>query len=549
MLSDSLLWTMRVGADRIESPERPTSGDVETIAHYNWDTGMFTGNYWLQEDAIVDRRQAATDLSRFAGGPLGSHEVKFGLQYSDMAWARAVCFTGTAGGVGCTPGMSGHVFGDIVDEEGVVLPSWLLENDPTGEQVFSGDLWVAYAQDTWRPTPRLSVKLGLRYDRILYANDVGDRVADMSEWQPRVGLAWDLSGDAKNLLRASVGRFMDPSTLGLPVATTSQWPTDYNWWSCSTWGPIFGIPPDSCQVTADAYGLWWRDDSEGWDPHGWFLNPAVDIIPGGSSTPIDADLKAAYSDQLVLGYERELWQRSSVELSYVNKKTRQLFDDTCQGNLPEPSEGADCSFMVLANLPQLRRDYKAFLVSFESRGLDWLTIRASYIYSESTGKTGDWYGFDVYPWHFENRDGYLGDHRRHYLRIHGFVLLPYQFSIGFGASATSAFRWTPIADVVDAWLMPEIQEIQGMPNGAYFLEPRGSREGYSWNQLDLQFSKGFRLGSRTRLELILSVLNVFSTEHPEWVCESISGCGDFELGDPISWQTPRSWELGVRFEF
>ena len=37
VLSDSLLWTMRMGADRIESPERPTSGDVETIAHYNWD--------------------------------------------------------------------------------------------------------------------------------------------------------------------------------------------------------------------------------------------------------------------------------------------------------------------------------------------------------------------------------------------------------------------------------------------------------------------------------------------------------------------------------
>ena len=163
-----------------------------------------------------------------------------------------------------------------------------------------------------------------------------------------------------------------------------------------------------------------------------------------------------------------------------------------------------------------------------------------------TGNTGDWDGFDVYPWHFDNRQGYLGNHRRHYLRIHGFVPLPYQFSIGFNASAHSAFRWTPLADVADTEDMPEIED---MPYGNYFVEPRGNREGYSWSQLDLQFSKGFRLASRIRLELILSVLNVFSTEHPDSVCDSISGCGDYQLGDPIDWQTPRSWEVGVRFEF
>jgi outer membrane receptor protein involved in Fe transport len=501
---------------------------------------MWTGNHPFQEDAISDRRQATTDLSWFAGGPLGSHEVKFGLQYSDMAWASDECFTGTAGGAGCTPGVSGHVFLDdvVADAES---PYWMWEQDPTGERVFAGDLWVAYAQDTWRPTPRLSAKLGLRYDRIIYANDAGDRVADMGEWQPRVGLAWDLTGDAKNLLRASVGRFMDPGTLLLPEAAASRWPTDYNWQSCSTIGPDWGIDPDLCQITADAWGLWWRNDPEGWDPHGWFLYPAFHIGPGGSSTPIDPGLKAAYSDQLVLGYERELWPRTSVELSYVNKKTRQLFDDTCQGNIPEPSEGAECSFMVIANLPQLRRDYEAFFVSFESQSLDWLTIRASYTYSESTGSTGSWDDFDHYPWHFDNRHGYLGNHLHHYLRIHGFVLLPYDVAIGFNASATSAFRWTPVEDFYDIWEMPD---------GNYFVEPRGSREGHSWNQLDLQFSKGFRLASRSRLELILSVLNVFSNEHPTRVCDLIRGCSEeYQLGDPTDWQTPRSWEVGVRFEF
>ena len=42
---------------------------------------------------------------------------------------------------------------------------------------------------------------------------------------------------------------------------------------------------------------------------------------------------------------------------------------------------------------------------------------------------------------------------------------------------------------------------------------------------------------------------MFSTEHPYRVCDSISGCGDYQLGDPIGWEIPRSWEIGVRFEF
>jgi len=541
MLSDSLLWTMRVGADRSDYVEQPTTGDLESISHLNLTTERSTGNHPSQQYGVTDRRQAATDLSWFVGGPVGSHEVKAGLQYTDTDISGTGCLTGTPGGARCEPGVSGLQFWDTV-ESGVEFPLLMWEVDPGDEVDLSGDLWAVYAQDTWRPIPRLSAKLGLRYDRVSYDNDVGERVADMGLWQPRIGLAWDLSGDAKNLLRGSVGRFMDPNTFQLPMWASTSSATQYRWTSCSFALPQLEFDPSLCQWLAGAVGLWWRDDPEGWDPHGWFLDPVFDIIGGAGATRVDPDLRAAYSDQLVLGYERELWPRTSVELSYVHKRSRQLFEDTCGGNIPEPSEGADCGFLFMTNLPQLRRNYEAVIVSFESRGFGWLTMRASYTYAESTGNqnSNNSDDFDIYPWHFENRFGYLQNHYRHNLRIHGYVLLPYDLILGFNADAASAWRWTPVADSGD---IPE------MPLGQYFVEPRGNREGYSWYQLDLQFSKGFRLASRLRLELILSALNVFSTEHPSWVCDSISGCGDYQLGDPTDWQTPRSWQVGVRFEF
>jgi hypothetical protein len=201
----------------------------------------------------------------------------------------------------------------------------------------------------------------------------------------------------------------------------------------------------------------------------------------------------------------------------------------------------------MTNLPQLKQDYNAFIVKLESRTLDWLTVLASYTLSESKGNAsflGRQDDFNVYPWHWENRYGYMWNHYLHNLKINGYVLLPLDFTIGFNAGWRSAFRWTPQKDRFD---IPE------MLYGSYFTEPRGSREGASYPWLDLQISKGFRIGP-THLDLIVSVLNVLSQETVTGVCDMVSGCGEIDgipvdLGDPTDWETPRRWEVGLRLTF
>ena len=80
------------------------------------------------------------------------------------------------------------------------------------------------------------------------------------------------------------------------------------------------------------------------------------------------------------------------------------------------------------------------------------------------------------------------------------------------------------------------------------VEPRGSRKEDGIYRLDLQLGKGFDLGP-TRLRLFGTVYNVLDSENPHKVCENVTGCGDFEMGDATSWQWPRRYELGVRVEF
>ena len=175
--------------------------------------------------------------------------------------------------------------------------------------------------------------------------------------------------------------------------------------------------------------------------------------------------------------------------------------------------------------------------------VDRLHVLASYTNSDSKGSiqsgnyaSGD---FDIYPFHFENRYGYLKNHRKHRVKASGFVYFPLDFGLGFSGVWGSPFRWTPVERA--GLISPSLW-------GNIFFEPRGNREGDEWSQLDVQATKAFDIG-RVRLQLIGAVLNLFDSENATDVCNRVSGCGEFALGEPTAWQQPRRYELGVRVEF
>jgi outer membrane receptor protein involved in Fe transport len=417
-----------------------------------------------------------------------------------------------------------------------------------GAQVYEGALWTAYVQDAWRVLPNLTLKLGVRYDQVSYDNNIGSQIADLTKFQPRIGGAWDITGDAKNVVRFNWGRFMHPSALTLPDFARAANEPSYRYYSCSTIGNYFwgwGVETaEECEAYALGAGYAAYDPGyDGTDPLGWFLHPAE--IYGAEQNEIDSGLKPSYADTLSIGYERQIANRASIEISYVDKKTKDIFEDTCTINLEEggPQEGP-CTGYLVTNLPWPTRDYQGVMLTLETRTLSWLTLIASYTYSESKGNLeysqGHNPAFDFYPWHFENRYGFLSDHRDHRFKLNGFVLLPYDFTIGFDGWYSSAFTWEPRQDSGGD---PDI------PYDEYFLEPRGSRDAFNSYRLDLQVTKGFTIANRLRLALIGTVYNTFSTEYGTDVCDIVYGCGEYEMGDATEWATPRRYEIGFRIEF
>jgi hypothetical protein len=95
---------------------------------------------------------------------------------------------------------------------------------PPGASKITNNEISLFAQDKWRVTPNVTLNYGLRWDVQLmpetvdppttaYAQFLGDprfpsdgTIPDQWDMiQPRLGLAWDLKGDAKSVLRASAG--------------------------------------------------------------------------------------------------------------------------------------------------------------------------------------------------------------------------------------------------------------------------------------------------------------------------------------------------------
>src|SRR5205823_6079927 len=99
-----------------------------------------------------------------------------------------------------------------------------------------------YFQDTWKTTTRLTLDLGLRYDRdfnLMGSNaQANSRTFQLLKaikspfagipqdytkgFSARVGFAYDLSGSGNNVLRGGYGLYIDQTFLNIPLFMIQQ---------------------------------------------------------------------------------------------------------------------------------------------------------------------------------------------------------------------------------------------------------------------------------------------------------------------------------------
>jgi len=597
VLSDSLLLSAQAGINRQELDAYPASGDLDTPGVYNLDTGVYSVNYNNAQFSDRDSDQYKASLTWFVDELAGSHELKGGVEYRNLEFAGNNFRTGDQSFLQLDAGLRQIDDADFNDDG---LVDFVLYNDSPGfrDVVESdGDLWTAYVQDVWRPMPNLTIRPGVRYDSAAYTNQAGAEVADFYEIQPRIGIAWDITGDAKNVLRVNAGRFMHPASVNLADTVSGRALSREVHLGLEYYCAFFGICDNQSAIDAGLGDPLITVDDAGNQQY-WYFDQDIGGAPFQSVDTLGVgELEAQYADQYTIGYERALWDETKVELQYVKKETRDLLEDVCNNNtwawgdgpapsLDDPSTWTDpagCNGFVLVNLDRLKRDYEGWIAKFETR-YRGLFVTANYTYSESEGNTEATAGrsyaagfYDEYPRDFYNTYGRLADDREHRFKVNGYWLLPLDFTVGFdffySSEAALDFQATcgslATADPADLAVNGVNGDLYAFCNGDtsgtfLLLEPRGSRRaGNDRYELDLQVSKGFNLGGNVRVEAIAAVLNAFSSEQGTSYRENAlqSGVvgtdpatgepivGILPFGETITYSQPRRYEIGFRLEF
>jgi hypothetical protein len=168
------------------SPPRVSISNVATF-----------GSQGFQGDTATYPTQFIYTTSLFAD----NHEIKTGVDYlySDLEWIFYSTYIGRYSFSSLPNFRDGRytqytqTFGDAAN--------------PRTHQYIS-----AFAQDTWRASPRLTVNYGLRYDLELNPEHKRSGTAfgnDYNNFGPRLGLSYDLTGFGRTFAKMSSGVFYD----------------------------------------------------------------------------------------------------------------------------------------------------------------------------------------------------------------------------------------------------------------------------------------------------------------------------------------------------
>jgi outer membrane receptor protein involved in Fe transport len=239
-----------------------------------------------------------------------------------------------------------------------------------GNTNYKYDLKVlgAFLQDSWRVNSRVTLNLGLRYDIEAFPTQLGlnanttaaERAYGIREgirlqdtnFAPRIGLAYDLRGDAKTVLRANYGIFYDRAPGNLESQSTSFNANKVplvilaGGSPCSVASPIAGASPLNLNATnafqgslgnanclgASAAGLNYIASQQRFDPNNSnsvFVNQnylatgfPLAILPSG--LPADLHYETPYVQQISFGIEQDLGHELTLNIAYNSTGGRHL---------------------------------------------------------------------------------------------------------------------------------------------------------------------------------------------------------------------------------
>jgi outer membrane receptor protein involved in Fe transport len=563
----------------------------DQVSIYDSRTYLYSGSYGYDDIYSRNRFQAMTDATYFVDDLFGRHEFKAGAEFEysyDSRYRRHNRDQYHYGPFFYLPTLSD---GSIRYDTTYPYMTHYLDFTRKDRKMVIG----AFIQDTWSPISRLTFNLGLRFDHqegiipkqgmertpVEYPPGSGTiydpRVTEAfkpliwNTFAPRLGAAFDLTGDGKTALKVSFCRYY--------IANIMQWFVTVNPNSFISWRVHYIKDPDTGLPVPDPNKLMYN-----------FSATAGSIM--------DPNLKSPYLDEFTIGIEREILTDTRFGVRYIHKWDRNLIEDVNINAMNYnyykalyTTKGDDAIFdplvwtnyapvtttdsytnttvtfwnrisstvpskELVANPPGAKRDYDGVEVTLNKRFSHRWSAIVSYVWQKSRGLIGtdfddSWSGqgyFDNPNTHI-NAMGDFAYERRNQFKIQAMWQGPWGIFISGYYRLLDGQRYARTIRSLDLGLSLS----QG--NTTIYAEPRGSRSLPILTLLDLRVEKTFRLPFKAgQLGLFCDIFNVTNVAIATSIYTTSSTYTTVngqrvQFGNLTALTDPRVFRLGIRYQF
>jgi hypothetical protein len=362
------------------------------------------------------------------------------------------------------------------------------------------------------------VNLGLRYDVQRLPALVR---TDTNNFSPRLGLAMDLRGNGRSVLRAAAGLYYDP----IPLRAVSN--------ALQRDGVTYRV----VQVTPSTPGAPVFPNVLATFPQTVLTN----------ITSIDPEIESSSSLQASLQYEQQLGAATAASIGYEHLRGRGIImqrnvnvpttTDPAVPNLgrPNPNYANDSQYQSVGD-----SWYDGVTVAITRHPAPWGTFRLSYTFSKGLDTSGNF--FFSQPQDASNvaaERGRSDNDQRHRLALSGTFDAPsrlWHFSYIYTYTSALPFNIQ----------LPNDRNGDTVFNDRPAGVGRNAGEGFDYRALDLRLSRTFPLRTGLSLEAMLEGFNVLNRAN--WQVPN-NTFGSPTFGKPTAVNDPRQVQLGLRIEW
>jgi Carboxypeptidase regulatory-like domain len=415
-----------------------------------------------------------------------------------------------------------------------------------------------FAQDSWHATNRLTLNLGVRGDMYQGLGETVGKVYGSTNWAPRLGAAFNVSGDNRTVLKGSYGLYYEGAQTQLFLAAVPG-KQDFVTYSVNSDGSI-GDEVARSQLSIPA------KVADG------IKHPRVDETTLGFERALRGDMRLSLTG---------IWRDNKNFVNTVLPLGRwapvQTTDDL--GNpitlYNWTNRGASSGTTVIQNVEGFQyldpngsaigtahpfRKYRAFMAVLNKRYTNRWQAQVSYVFAKATGNVDNSSSAQVSTRQFEtpnlalvNAEGDASFTPTHEFKLLGSYQIPkIETSLNAFFRATSGLPYNRIqqfpTSIVGSGSSTTYRRIPINPRGTYDLP--------TLSQLDLRVEKNFTMTGSNRIGIYMDLENLFNrgiitstVTRPTSATLSDGSTFPLPFDTPAGIQNPRQIRLGARWSF